>query len=163
MAALLDLYDDVEVYQLLDPDDITATTYSDAIDLNKAEGAMFIINVGTVTTADSNDYLTPKLMYEDVAAGSTPTGSNGTEETDYNGTLTKIDATTEGDQVQIVSIKDTNDGQSDPSKTRYWWIELAETTDGTGVNMVVGITAIKKPTTRPSSDSDHIRTGTTVS
>ncbi len=95
-----DLYHNVAVVHLFDAKDITTSDTASAIlDTAGFESAMILVNVGAITTPDSNSYITPVLQESDTTADSDFTS---VASTDIIGAFTKMDAATEDQVTQAV-------------------------------------------------------------
>ena len=94
-----DLYHNVAVVHLLDAQDIATTDTASAwLDTYGFQSAMIVVNVGAITTPDSNSYITPVLQHSDTTAA---TDAAAVSAADIQGGFTKIDAASEDQVTQV--------------------------------------------------------------
>ena len=141
-----DLYHNIGVVHLLDAQDIlTSDTKSKILDLAGFEGALILVNVGAITTPDSNSYITPVLQESDTVVG---TDFTDVAAADILGGYTKMDATTEDQVTQVAGYIGSK---------RYIQVNI-DITDGDGgishalvsVDGIVGF-PIHKPVSAPAA------------
>lgn len=100
-----DLYHKIGVVHLLGAVDIATTdTASSILDMQGFESAVFLVNIGVITTPDANSYITPVLQESDTIVG---TDFAAVAAADMIGAFTKMDAATEDQTTQYVQYRGT--------------------------------------------------------
>ncbi|MDY6796964.1 MAG: hypothetical protein SWK76_17030 [Actinomycetota bacterium] len=97
---MMDLYHDLGVVHLLDPQDVAhADTVSEILDRKGFDGACVCAVVGALTGVDVDNYLTPVLQESDSVADA---DFSDVAAADMTGAFAKIDAATEDQVTQLV-------------------------------------------------------------
>ena len=101
MPDLKDLYNDLAVATLMEPNQITADAYSDYVDTQGYNGVLFLVQ-GDGTTADATHYVTPKLYGYTGAAPQTASGYSLCAAAEFQGSFGAINDT--NDHIAAVGL-----------------------------------------------------------
>lgn len=125
----------IATVQLLEPQNPVATDTASAwLDTRGFNGAVVVVNVGTLTGVDASNYLTPVLQESDTTAAADATTVDAAQ---VDGAFTKIDATNEDQLRQEVGYRGTK---------RYVRVNL----DYTGAGITASYAAVTGILGRPN-------------
>jgi hypothetical protein len=123
-----DLHNNIATVMLYEPQNTTADTYSNLVDLQGAESVELLVHCGALTGVDGSNYFEFKVYESDTTAAAdfTLVGTN-----DLLGAFTRVDSTTKDQVIQKVGYI---------GNKRYLRVLIDET--GTITAGIVGVTAI---------------------